>query len=149
VSRSTADHRRIVSLSLAALLSTAQGCFYIHGAAPPLPKNIRLLPPDAPVEVTRKYQTFYYAWGLFPMNRSDEPQYIIEQEQLVEARITQGGLTEGIIAGFIGALAIEGFIVPQNITIEGNRTPTLGLTAVVQADDDANACRAGAETSGR
>ena len=38
---------------------------------------------------------------------------------------------------------------PQNITIEGNRTPTLGLTAVVQADDDANACRAGAETSGR
>jgi hypothetical protein len=126
--------RRGVAGLLAALLPLAQGCFYIHGDAPPLPKNIRVLPPDTPVEVTRKYQTFYYAWGLFPMTQSDQPQYIIEQEQLVEARITQGGLLEGIIAGLIGAFAISGFIVPQNITIEGNRTPTLGLTAVVQAE---------------
>jgi hypothetical protein len=123
---------RVAGALLLTLLSlTTPGCFYIHGNAPPLPRKVRLLPPDAPVEVTRKYQTFYYAWGLFPMTRSDRPQYIIEQEGLVEARITHGGLLEGIIAGLIGAFAIGGFIVPQNITIEGNRTPTMA-TAIVQ-----------------
>jgi hypothetical protein len=90
---------------------------------------VRLLPPDAPVEVTRKYQTFYYAWGLFPMTQSDQARYIIEQEHLVEARVTQGGLLEGIIAGFFGATVIGGFILPQNLTIEGNRTPTLPAAA--------------------
>jgi hypothetical protein len=132
--RAARTRRAVTALLLAALGTSSSGCFYIHGQAPPLPKHVRLLPPDAPVEVTRKYQTFYYAWGLFPMSRSDRPQYIIEQEQLVEARIIQGGLTEGIIAGFFGAIFINGFVLPQNITIEGNRTPTMA-TAIVQASD--------------
>ncbi|MDX2169226.1 MAG: hypothetical protein SF182_19305 [Deltaproteobacteria bacterium] len=126
-------HKLVAAVLLIALGTSSSGCFYIHGQAPPLPKRVRLLPPDTPVEVTRKYQTFYYAWGLFSMTRSDYPQYIIEQEGLVEARITHGGLWEGILAGFIGAIAISGFIVPQNITIEGNRTPTMD-TAIVQHD---------------
>ncbi|MEO8604742.1 MAG: hypothetical protein ABI629_19390 [bacterium] len=93
--------------------------------APPFPEHVRLLPPDAPVQVVRKYQTYYYAWGLFPMTQSDQAMYIIAQERLVEARVVQGGLTEGIIAGFLGAIALNGFILPQNLTVEGNRTPTL------------------------
>jgi len=90
---------------------------------------VRLLPADAPVEVSRKYQTYYYAWGLFPMTQSDQAKYIIEQERLVEARVTQGGLLEGIFAGFFGAMALGGFILPQNLTVEGNRTPTLPTAA--------------------
>jgi len=120
------DLRSFVAGTLAGVLAcTTTGCFHVRIEAPPFPEHVRLLPADAPVEVTRKYQTYYYAWGLFPMNQSDQAMYIIEQERLVEARVTQGGLLEGIIAGFFGAIALEGFILPQNITIEGNRTPTL------------------------
>jgi len=117
---------RCVAAGLAALLAcTTTACFHVRVEAPPFPEHVRLLPADAPVEVTRKYQTFYYAWGLFPMNTADQVMYIIEQERLVEARVTQGGWLQGIIAGFCGAIALEGFILPQNITIEGNRTSTL------------------------
>ena len=86
---------------------------------------MRLLPPDAPVEVSRKYQTFYYAWGLFPMSQSDQAMYIIEQERLVEARVVQGGSSRGSSPASSVPIAISGFILPQNITVEGNRTPTL------------------------
>jgi len=117
---------RIVAAMLAGTLAvTSTACFHIHAEAPPFPEHVRLLPPDAPVEVRREYQVFYYAWGLFPMGQSDQAMYIIEQERLVEARVIQGGLLEGIIAGFFGAIFINGFVLPQNITIEGNRTPTL------------------------
>jgi hypothetical protein len=118
-------HRAGAALLAGALAVTASGCFHIRAAAPPLPARVRLLPPDAPAEVSRKYQTFYYAWGLFPMNQADQVQYIIEQEHLVEARVVQGGQLQGILAGFIGAMAIGGFVLPQNLAIEGNRTPTL------------------------
>ncbi len=101
------------------------GCFHVPIEAPPFPEHVRLLPADAPVEVSRKYQTFYYAWGLFPMTQSDQAKYIIEQERLVEARVTQGGLLRGIVAGLCGTLSLGGFILPQNLTIEGNRTATL------------------------
>ena len=118
-------HRAVAALLAAALGISATGCFHIRAAAPPLPARVRLLPPDAPVEVSRKDQTFYYAWGLFPMNQADQVQYIIEQEHLVEARVVQGGQWQGILTGFIGAIAISGFVLPQNLAIEGNRTPTL------------------------
>lgn len=117
---------RLIAAALAGLLAcTTTACFHVRAEAPPLPEHVRLLPPDAPVEVSRKYQTFYYAWGLYPMTQSDQAMYIIEQERLVEARVIQGGLVEGIIAGFFGAIFINGFVLPQNITVEGNRTPTL------------------------
>ena len=56
------------------------------------------------------------------MTRSDQAEYIIEQERLVEARVTQGGLLQGIVAGLLGTIFLNGFILPQNLTIEGNRT---------------------------
>lgn len=120
-----AGRRPLAALLIGVLLCTSTGCFHVRAEAPPLPEHVRLLPPDAPVEVSRKYQTFYYAWGLFPMSQADQAKYIIEQERLVEARIIQGGLLEGIVAGFFGAIFINGFVLPQNITVEGNRTPTL------------------------
>lgn len=122
--------RRSLAAALAGLLAcTSTACFHVPIAAPPFPEHVRLLPADAPVQVSRKYQTFYYAWGLFPMSRSDQAMYIIEQERLVEARVVQGGLLEGIIAGFFGAIVLGGFVLPQNLTVEGNRTPTLPVTA--------------------
>jgi len=119
-----------VSRGLAVLLAglmacTSTACFHIRAEAPPLPEHVRLLPADAPAEVSREYQTFYYAWGLFPMSPADQPAYVIEREHLVEARVVQGGLLEGILAGFLGVIVIGGFVLPQNITVEGNRTATL------------------------
>jgi hypothetical protein len=126
MSRSARTHRAVAAALLITFAGAASGCFSIHVAAPPLPARVRVLPADAPAEVSIKYQTFYYAWGLFPMTRSDRVQYIVEQERLVEARVIQGGQTQGIIAGLLGTFALGGFILPQNLTIEGNRTPTLG-----------------------
>lgn len=118
--------RRLPAVALAALLAaTTSGCFHVRAEAPPIPENIRLLPADAPVQVSRKYQMFYYAWGWFPMSQADQVKYIIEQEQLVEARVVHGGQLQGIIAGFLGATVIGGFVLPQNVAVEGNRTPTL------------------------
>lgn len=118
--------RRAVAAVLAGVLAcTGSACFRVRIEAPPFPEHVRLLPADAPVEVVRKYQMFYYAWGLFPMDQSSQVKYIIEQERLVEARVVQGGLFEGIVTGLIGTLAIGGFVLPQNVTIEGNRHPTL------------------------
>jgi len=118
-------HRAVAAALVGVMVCTTTGCFHVRVEAPPFPEHVRLLPADAPVEVSRKYQTFYYAWGLFPMSQSDQAMYIIEQERLVEARVVQGGLLNGIIAGFFGAIALGGFILPQNLTVEGNRTPTL------------------------
>ncbi len=123
---------RLLAAALAGLACTTTACFHVRVEAPPFPEHVRLLPPDAPVEVSRKYQTFYYAWGLYPMSQSDQAMYIIEQERLVEARVIQGGLVEGIIAGFFGAIFINGFVLPQNITVEGNRTPTLPAEEVAK-----------------
>lgn len=120
-----AAHRGLAAALAGLMACTNAACFHIRAEAPPLPEHVRLLPADAPVEVTRKYQTFYYAWGLFPMNPSDQAQYVIEREHLVEARVVQGGLLEGILAGFLGVIVIGGFVLPQNITVEGNRTATL------------------------
>lgn len=103
--------------------------FRIPVAAPPLPAKARGLPADAPAEVSIEYRTFYSARGLFPMSVSDQVESIIESEHLVEARVIQGGQTQGIFAGLIGTLAISGFARPQNLTIEGNRTPTLPASA--------------------
>lgn len=122
-------HRLIAAALAGVLACTSTACFHVRAEAPPFPEKIRLLPADAPAEVHREYQTFYYAWGLFPMNTADQVKYIIEQERLVEARVVQGGLLEGIIAGFLGAVVIGGFVLPQNITIEGNRHPTLPSAA--------------------
>ncbi len=117
---------RLFAVTLAALLAgAASGCFHVRAEAPPIPANIRLLPADAPVEVSRKYQMFYYAWGWFPMSQADQVQYIIEQERLVEARVVHGGQLQGILAGFLGATVIGGFVLPQNVAVEGNRTPTV------------------------
>jgi hypothetical protein len=121
--------RQSLCAAAAMLACSAAGCFHVPIQAPPFPEHVRLLPPDAPVQVVRKYQTYYYAWGLFPMTQSDQAMYIIEQERLVEARVVQGGLPEGIIAGFFGAIVLDGFILPQNLTVEGNRTPTLPAAA--------------------
>jgi hypothetical protein len=68
-----------------------------RGAAPERPPAAA----DAPVEVRREYQVFYYAWGLFPDGSSDQVMYIIEQEHLVEAR-HPGRPPRSIIAGFFG-----------------------------------------------
>jgi hypothetical protein len=124
---------RAVAAALAGVLAcTSTACFHVRAEAPPFPEHVRLLPADAPAEVHREYQTFYYGWGLFPMSPSDQAMYIIEQEHLVEARVIQGGLLEGILAGFLGAVVIGGFVLPQNITIEGNRTPTLPAAAAAK-----------------
>lgn len=123
------SRRPIATAMLLAVALTASGCFRIQVAAPPLPARVRVLPADAPAEVSIKYQTFYYAWGLFPMSVSDQVEYIIENEHLVEARVIQGGQTQGIVAGLIGTLVISGFALPQNLTIEGNRTTTLPASA--------------------
>lgn len=128
--------RRAVAVVLAAALAcTSTACFHVRIEAPPIPENVRLLSEDAPVEVVRKYQMFYYAWGLVPMDHASQVKYIIEQEHLVEARVLQGGLLEGIVTGFLGALAIGGFVLPQNVTIEGNRHSTLPPVAAAPATE--------------
>lgn len=123
--------RAALAAGLAALVA-APGCFVVRADAPPPPPHVRLLAADAPVEVSRKYQKWYAAWGLFPLSPADEPAYIIESEKLVEARILQQDSLEDIVAGFIFTVVFSGAILPQSIIIEGNRTLTVPDSALAQ-----------------
>ncbi|MBX3025224.1 hypothetical protein KF840_09965 [bacterium] len=104
-------------------LTFCSGCFAVRSEAPPPPPHVRLLSESAPVQVSRKYQKWYGAWGLFPLSPADEPKYIIENEKLVEARILQQDSFEDLVAGFIYTVIFAGVILPQSIIVEGNRAP--------------------------
>lgn len=98
------------------------GCFVVEVNAPYGP-DVRVLPPDVPVEVTRRYQKWYAIWGIFPLSAND-PSDIIAKERLVEARVFTQDSVEDVISGIAYFLLFPaGIIVPQTIVVEGNRVP--------------------------
>lgn len=126
-----ARRRAPLAVVLSILVFTS-GCFVVRSEAPPPPPHVRLLSETAPVQVTRKYQKWFGAWGLFPLSPADDPQYIIENEKLVEARITQEDSFSDIVAGFIFTVFFAGMILPQSVIVEGNRAPSGPDTALAQ-----------------
>jgi hypothetical protein len=107
---------------LAVLAPTLAGCFSIEISAP-YGSEVKLLPPNAPVEVTRRQQKWYAIWGIFPLSGKD-PREIIAEERLVEARVYTEDSVEDAIAGFFYMLLFPtGIIVPQTFVVEGNRAP--------------------------
>jgi len=115
--------RRILALifELALLASTA-GCFFVDMQAPYGP-DVKVLPRDAPVEVTRRYQKWFAIWGIFHLAGKD-PSEVIAEEKLVEARVYTEDSVEDVISGFIYFFVFPaGIILPQTIVVEGNRAP--------------------------
>lgn len=109
---------------LATLLMTAAtvGCFVVEVNAPYGP-DVRVLPRDVPVEVTRRYQKWFAIWGIFPLS-DNNPREIIARERLVEARVYTEDSVEDVISGFVYfVLFPAGIIVPQTVVVEGNRVP--------------------------
>jgi len=86
-------------------------------------ENVRLLPANTPVEVTKRYQKWYALWGVFPLTPSDTVAATITREGLVEARIYTEDSLEDAISGFFYVIIFPtGIIMPQTIVIEGNRS---------------------------
>jgi hypothetical protein len=111
------------AMALAALLLALPGCFSVTAVAPPGP-DVTVLPPDVPVEVTRRYQKWYAIFGIFPLSPTSEVQDIIARERLVEARVYTEDSVEDSIAGFFYTLIFPmGILLPQEVVVEGNRAP--------------------------
>jgi hypothetical protein len=99
------------------------GCFAVDAVAP-YGHDVRVLAPEAPVEVTRTYQKWYAVWGIFPISSFD-PSDIIAKEQLVEARVRTVDSLQDIYVGALTFLLFPfGLILPQTVVVEGNRQPT-------------------------
>ncbi len=115
--------RAISVLFLVSLVLLQVGCFAIKGQAPVGP-DVKLLPPNTPVEKTVRYQKWFAAWGIFPLSESDRPEDIIAREKLVEARVLTEDSVEDLFSGIVFVLVFPvGIILPQTVIVEGNRTP--------------------------
>lgn len=111
----------LVSTLLLALSLSA--CFKVPVMAPYGP-DIKILPREAPVEVTRRYQKWFAIWGIFPLDATSNPADIIAREKLVEVRVYTEDAIEDAISGFFYVILFPaGIILPQTIVVEGNRAP--------------------------
>jgi hypothetical protein len=114
--------RLLTGVLLSAMLPALAGCFPIEVSAP-YGSNVRVLPSDVPVEVTRRQQMWFAIWGIFPLSGKD-PREIIAEERLAEARVYTEDSVEDAVAGFFYMLLYpSGIIVPQTYIVEGNRLP--------------------------
>jgi hypothetical protein len=114
--------RTLCRFALLVVPVASGGCFAVQINAPYGP-DVRVLPPDVPVEVTRRYQKWYAIWGIFPLSDND-PREIIARERLVEARVSTADSVEDILSGIAYTLLFPaGIIVPQTVVVEGNRVP--------------------------
>lgn len=96
-------------------------CFTVPIDAP-YGKHIKILPPDVPVEVTKRYQRWYALWGIFPLTMSDTPAEVIARENLSEVRVYTEDSIDDAISGFFYVIVFPmGMLVPQTVVIEGNR----------------------------
>jgi hypothetical protein len=114
--------RTLCRFALLVVPVASAGCFTVQVNAPYGP-DVRVLPPDVPVEVTRRYQKWYAVWGIFPLSDND-PREIIRRERLVEARVSTADSVEDVLSGIAYTLLFPaGIIVPQTVVVEGNRVP--------------------------
>lgn len=110
--------QRIIIILLTLSLTA---CFTVPIDAP-YGKHIKILPPDAPVEVTKRYQRWYALWGIFPLTMSDTPAEVIAREDLSEVRVYTEDSIDDAISGFFYVIVFPmGMLVPQTVVIEGNR----------------------------
>ena len=111
---------RFITLTLILSLTA---CFRVPINAPYGP-DVKILPRNVPVEVTRRYQKWYAIWGIFALDPSSNPADIIAREKLVEARVYTEDALEDAISGFFYVILFPaGIILPQTIVVEGNRAP--------------------------
>lgn len=115
---------RAAAITTAFLLIAGNlGCFTVRTQAP-YGLDVKVLPPNVPVEVTRKYQKWYAVWGIVPISETSDPRDIILREKLVEVRVaTENALEDTVSNAFFFLLFELGFIIPQTIRVEGNRAP--------------------------
>jgi len=114
--------RRVVAPGacvLIVLLST--GCFTTHMAAPAEGDIPLVILPDGGSEdefdYTKDYRNWYLLFGILPIFEK-QPEEFIGEEKLREVRVqTQDTAWDAVIAILLSPLTI----LPQSITIEGNR----------------------------
>ena len=87
------------SSSASSKLLSATGCFTVPMEAPYGP-DVKILPPDEPVEISRRYQKWYAIWGVFELTAGSDPRHVIDEEELVEVRVYTEDSIEDIISGF-------------------------------------------------
>ncbi|HEY8038052.1 MAG TPA: hypothetical protein VIF37_20960 [Methylobacter sp.] len=105
------------------LIVSLSACFQVNMEAPYGP-DVKVLPKDVPVEVTRRYQKWYAIWGIFELGPTSNPADIIAREKLVEARVYTEDSVEDVISGIFYVLLFPiGILLPQTIVVEGNRLP--------------------------
>ena len=117
--------KALVTTLLISLALLAPGCFGVDVRAPYGP-DVMILPPDAPVEVSVRYQRWYALWGIFPLNETDNPRDIVAREKLVEVRVATEDAVDDMASGFFFTFVFPnalGIILPQTVIVQGNRAP--------------------------
>jgi len=114
--------RKAAFLVVGASLATGSGCFSVSAQAP-YGAKVKLLPPDVPVEVSRKNQKWFILFGIIPLTPADSPRDIIEREHLTEVRVIVEDTFRDVLAGAIITILTIGIISPTTVTVEGNRAP--------------------------
>jgi len=118
------------TFTIACALLTVPGCFTVRTQAP-YGLEVKVLPADVPVEVSRKYQKWYALWGIVPLSETSDPRDIILREKLVEVRVaTENALEDTVSNAFFFILFKLGLIIPQSIRVEGNRAPPTQKSAI-------------------
>lgn len=117
-----AGFRKAVLLLVGATLPVASGCFSVTGQAP-YTAHVKVLSEDVPVEVSQTYQKWYVLFGIIPLTRADEPDEIIQEEELAEARVIIEDTLSDVLAGAVITFVTIGIISSTTVTVEGNRAP--------------------------
>ena len=107
----------VVGLLLVAFLST--GCFNIHMYAPH-GMDVTLISSEEPVEVERRWRTWYVAWGLSPVDNT-MPDEFIRRENLTEVRLITEDNIPDALHGILYNIVMPIGLVTQTLVLEGNR----------------------------
>ena len=111
----------IIRAGLALVLLLCCGCFNIDLYAPH-GMDVTLLPSDEPVEVERRWRTWYVAWGLTHVDNTMPDEYI-QRENLTEVRLITEDNVPDAFHGLLYNVLIPIGLVPQTLVLQGNRPP--------------------------
>ena len=106
-------------LMAALCVLVAPACFRVDVYAP-LGKEVYLLAAEDDVQLTKPYHTWYTMWGWYTLD-DRMPDTVIDDEYLNEVRVLYQGTLEDAFISFVYTIPLVIGILPQTLTVEGNR----------------------------
>ena len=97
------------------------GCAHVAVVAPHGPP-VYLVSSQDPVQVERRWRTWFVAWGVTPLDNTMPAEYI-QREQLTEVRVIVEDNVPDALHSILYNVIMPFGLMPQSMVLQGNRAP--------------------------